>query len=119
MAEYFRFDISPVQCAGHNNKTSVSAFCRLFAECAVESKEFAEVTTSHYVHDELVILRTFGNKSVRTFSTEFMGKIRPTREFLHSMASFYETAVADSMMDELFDMAVRQYSFYGDPPNSP
>ena len=38
----------------------------------------------------------------------------PTREFLHSMASFYETAVADSMMDELFDMAVRQHGFYGE-----
>ena len=38
----------------------------------------------------------------------------PTREFLHSMASFYEMAVADSMMDELFDMAVRQHGFYGE-----
>lgn len=36
----------------------------------------------------------------------------PTREFLHSMANFYETAAADTIMNELFDMAVRQHHLY-------
>ena len=33
-------------------------------------------------------------------------------EFLRFMADFYETALADTVMDELFDMAIQQHSFY-------
>lgn len=39
----------------------------------------------------------------------------PTHEFLHVMADFYETAVADAIMGALFDMALRQHGFYHNP----
>ena len=39
----------------------------------------------------------------------------PTREFLHSMANFYETAVADTVMNELFDMSFRQHHLHLNP----